>query len=138
MELQSFSLDGLPNVRFESIEDVLVRAAATETGWRLFFERLVEAAVHLRSCKPAVRLNAFLLPDRPPKLHILGPNQPSIKSSIILWADYFDRTPVEAYAGLHFRLQIKRDGSKLSRDVRTAELGEVARQIRLAFSLRDA
>jgi hypothetical protein len=136
MELQSLVLDprGLPDLRFEPIADVLNRAAAADKEWKPFFERLLDVVIFLESCKPTVQLHALLHSEHPPTLVIFGPN----KASVEIRADYFDRTPAEAHPGLHFRLQIKRDGSKLPREVRTRELAEVARQIRLAFSFRDA
>ena len=133
MELQNLVLDDLPSIRYEPVADSLSRAANTDEAWQPFFQRLIEVVTFLKSCKPDVCLDALLLPDHPPKLAVHGPN----KASVDLWADYYDRREVAAPSGLHFRMQIKRDGSKLTRDVRTSELNEVARQFRLAFSLHE-
>ena len=134
MELQSLVLDGLPDLCCEPIVDVLNRAAATDREWKPFFERLLDVVIFLKSCKPMVQLHALLHSEHPPTLVIFGPN----KATVDLRADCYDRIPVDEHPGLHLRLQIKRDGSKSTREVRTHELAEVARQIRLAFSLRDA
>jgi hypothetical protein len=132
MELLSLVLDR-PEIALEPMAAVIDRAAAADNEWKLFFERLHDVVIFLESCKPTTQLHALLASEHPPTLVIFGPN----KASVDLRADHYDRTPVEEHPGLHFRLQVKRDGSKLTREVRTRELAEVAQQIRLAFSLRD-
>ena len=134
MDLENLVLNELPNIRYEPITDSLSRAAITDGAWRPFYQRLIEVVTFLKSCKPAVRLDALLLSAPPPRISVHGPN----KASVDLYADYYDRREITVPADFHFRLQITRDGSKLTRDIRTVEPSEVARQLRIAFGLRES
>ncbi len=132
MQLVSLLLDEPTNLGDEPIADVLRRAVQADDASHPVIWRLLGLVSFLESYMPSVRLCALYLPN-PPRLTIHGPN----KASVILWVDYYDRCDVDVPSGLHFRLQIAREGSQLTRDVRTIELDEVARQIRVAFSLRE-
>ena len=129
MRILSFDSQGL---HVEPISATLERALANTDKWRPHLERLAYIASYLKPTKPAVQLWGSFSPASPPTLTMIRRG-----TSIVLWADCYDRVLPEEFAGLHFRLQISREGSKLTRDVRTTDPVEVARQIRLAFSLHE-
>jgi hypothetical protein len=69
--------------------------------------------------QPPISMTLFSAPKRP-------------KASIQIWADRFD-LPKDGDTSLHYRLQVRRDGSELTRDFRTPDAVEVAKQIRIAL-----
>jgi predicted DNA-binding antitoxin AbrB/MazE fold protein len=114
----------------EPIEKALREAAASEPDWRPYVDRLIEIVQFLKSIEPAVRIYA-VLNELPPRLFLSGTNECSME----LWVDRFDG-PRSSGLGSHVRMQIRRNASVLTEDVRSQDLHEVSRQICEKFGLR--
>jgi hypothetical protein len=109
-----------------------LRALATDPD-RLTSARgrmLLELVEYLHAQGPAPRACGHLSLDE----LVLFPSHPSAKVSVQVWADWPDYGPArDGLPVMHYRLQIRRPGSPLSRDERAATPAEAERVIWQAF-----
>ncbi|HEX3659743.1 MAG TPA: hypothetical protein VHV55_28405 [Pirellulales bacterium] len=96
------------------------------------FEKIFQLVRLLQSRGPPVLVSGIIFPRPPYKLTLIRGEG----ASVDVWIDAYDLDEA-GEAALHYRMQIRREGSKLSKDIRTADMNEADRRIRITLGIKD-
>jgi hypothetical protein len=131
MRIVTIDLDAGPDERFCDVEGPLQRLASSpERLVAARWQMLLDLARVLRADGPAPEAWGLILGDE----LSLSPGTPANKVTVQVRADWKDHAPLrDGLPEMHYRLQIKRPGAKLSTDARARTPEEVERLIREAF-----